>query len=92
MANFYAKYTGIFGGGGGGGPTLTWMQEVLVGTFAAGNTTYTLSQTPNQALGLFFTLGTNPQAQVTNYTLSGATVTFVGVDTSASTGIATYQY
>lgn len=75
---------GIFGS--------TSVQESLVGTFSAGNTTYTLSHTPAIALSVIGFLGTSFQVQGVHYTLSGVTVTFTGEDTSASNFNVAYRY
>ncbi len=70
----------------------TPIQEVLTGAIVGSDTVYTLSQTPKAAAELIGFLGTNPQVQVTNYTLSGTTVTFPGEDTTASTFFAIYRF
>lgn len=67
-------------------------QELITGVFAAGNTTYTLTETPAAAEGVLAVLGTNPQAQGTNYTILGKVITFAGEDTTASLLLAFYTY
>lgn len=69
----------------------TPIQEKLVGNFTGGNTDYTTSQTPVAATLLVF-LGAVPQEQGVDYTLSGTTIRFTGVDVSASDVIAYYRY
>jgi hypothetical protein len=70
----------------------TSTQVSLVGTFSAGNTTYTLPQAPLVPLSLLGFLGTTFQVQGVHYTLSGVTITFVGEDTTASNFNTAYRY
>jgi hypothetical protein len=70
----------------------TAKQESIVGVFAAGNTTYTLSQTPKEAAGVLAILGTNPQTQGTDYTIAGKVITFTAQDTTASNVLAFYRF
>lgn len=93
MASFYARSTGIFGSGGGGSAT-SYKQESLTGTFAAGNTTYTLSQTPSDSQAVVAVLGAVPQGVGAGLdcTISGATITFTGVNTSAQNLLVIYPY
>jgi hypothetical protein len=69
--------------GGGGGPSGTPDQGSLVGTYAAGDTTYTLPNAPLEPMALLGWLGGVFQVQDVHYTLSGTTITVPGEDTSA---------
>lgn len=84
--------TGTNGTNGTNGANGAAKQELLTGTYAAGNTTYTLTQTPTAAAELLAFLGVSPQIQGTDYSLSGVTVTFTGVDTTANQLLAFYRY
>lgn len=77
MADFYGKYSGIFGGGGGGS-SLTWIQEAPAGAVNGVNVTFTLSQTPSADAIVNLTLNGVGQRQGPGleYTISGATITF----------------
>lgn len=70
----------------------TAKQESIVGVYAAGDTTYTLSETPKSDADVLGFLGTAIQVQGTNYTISGVTVTFAGEDTSATNFNCFYRY
>ncbi len=70
----------------------TPIQEQLVGTYAGGNTTYTLSQTPKVAANLKGFLGMDVQMQGVDYTLGGKVVTYTGQNTSGSVFNAFYEY
>lgn len=70
----------------------TAKQEVIAGVFAAGNTTFTLSQTPKEAADVLAILGAVPQAQVTDYTIAGKIITFAGMDLSATALLVLYRF
>lgn len=90
---FGPKASGIWPSGiSFAGANGTAIEEVLTGTYAAGNTTYTLSQTPVTNAEVRGVLGTVPQAQTRDYTISGTTITFTGQDTSDSDFLASYRY
>lgn len=67
-------------------------QERLTGTFGSGNTTFTLTQTPKAAQEVLAFLGSVPQMQGTNYTISGVTITFAGEDVSGESLDVFYRY
>lgn len=69
----------------------TPVQESIAGVFAAGNTTYELSEAPAPPAGLMGFLGPYPQVKDLNYTLVGNVVTFAGEDTSDQPFIAFYK-
>lgn len=70
----------------------TPFQESLVGTFAAGNTTYPLTHPPVANATLLGFLGISIQTQNVDYTIAGQTVTFIGIDTSAQNFLAYYRF
>lgn len=70
----------------------TSAQEAIVGVFGGGNTTFTLAHTPKEALGVLFVLGAVPQVQGTDYTIVGKVITFVGINLSATPGLALYRF
>lgn len=84
--------TGATGATGAAGANGAAIQESLTGTFSAGNTTYTLTQTPTAAAEVVAHLATAFQVQGTNYTISGKTITFAGEDTSALKLNVFYRY
>lgn len=71
-------------------------QELIVGVYAAGNTTYTLDHTPSSAATVLALLGTNPQSNIglggADYTMAGAVITFTGQDTTGSNLLVLYRY
>lgn len=79
-----AGATGAPGAPGASGTAIT---EVLNGTFAAGNTTYTLTHSPAAAAEVKPLLGVGRIRQIigVDCSLSGTTITFVGQDTSGET-------
>ncbi len=101
--DFYINYTTwtVFGPRNAGvwpagvsmlGANGTAKQESLTGTYAGGNTTYTLTYTPTAAPEVLAILGTNPQTQGVDYTISGTTITFIGQNTTASLLLVKYRY
>lgn len=75
MANFYGKYTGIFGGGGGGSPT--FVQGSPTGVVDGANVTFTLPSSPSTNANLLLWLdgGVQYQGIGLDYTVSGGTIT-----------------
>src|SRR5215471_1680589 len=76
------------GGGGGGGTAGTW--EVPTGTLNGTNTTFTLSATPATNSLLLFMDGVE-QEPGTDYTLSGATITYTVAPLSTDWHLAYYD-
>lgn len=69
----------------------TAIQGTLSGTFGT-DTVYTLPQTPLAAAEVIIFLGSTPQIQTTNYTISGTIVTFPGEDTTDQTLFYFFRY
>lgn len=69
----------------------TPFKEVVAGVFGGGNTVFTLTHPPLSDAVLSFILGSVEQWP-SDYTLATNTVTFVGVDVSASSALAKYRY
>ncbi len=69
----------------------TEKQEFLTGVFGT-DTVFTMSQTPLSAAVVKAFLGPNPQEQTVDYSISGSTITFTGVDVSASLLFVFYRY
>lgn len=73
---------GMDGADGAPGANGSARQELLNGTFAASNTTYTLPSSPTAPGEVIAFLAGVPQRQGTHYTISGTVITFAGEDTS----------
>jgi hypothetical protein len=89
---------GSSSGSGGGGPSTVCGVEIagnakkalaLSGTFSGGDTTYTLSETPNSSDEVTIWLN---GIMRTDYSLTGTIVTFVGQDTTGQTLDAHFRY
>jgi hypothetical protein len=94
VANFYGKYTGIFGGGGGGGGgSTTFYQEQPSGTVDGANVTFTLANTPTANANVLLWLDGIVQYQGIglDYTISGATITMVVAPSAPQTLWAFYS-
>lgn len=88
MANFYGKYTGIFGGGGGGGGgSSTIVQEAPTGTVDGVNATFSLSTPPTANANVLLWLDGIVQYQGIglDYTISGTTITMATPPVSPQT-------
>jgi len=75
VAQFFGKYTGIFGGGGGAGTSATPYQEIPVGLINNVNTVYTVTTAPSPIEAFRLFLDGLIQIQNVNYTIVGTTIT-----------------
>lgn len=66
--------------------------EVVVGVYAAGNTTFTLGQTPTSIQAVMFFLSKAIQIPTTDFSLAANVVTVAGVDVSAEEALFFYRY
>ncbi len=92
MANFYGRYSGLFGGGGGGGGgSTTFFQEQPAGTVDGVNVTFTLANPPTAFTNLILWVDGVVQYQTTEYTLSSSTITMIAAPTAGQTLWAFYS-
>ncbi len=84
--------TGLTGATGAAGAGGVAKQELIVGVFAAGDTTYTLAQTPTADQEVLSWLGAYPQVQSVNYSIAGKIITFAGEDTTANDLFVLYRF
>lgn len=92
MADFYGKYTGIFGGGGGSSGTE--IQEAPSGTPNGILVTFSLSQLPksNASVKLYLDGTIQYQGVGLDYTISGATITMAAAPAANQSLWANYVY
>lgn len=68
-----------------------WVQEVPSGTINGVNVTFTLANTPEDALSVLLFVNGIFQRRTTDYTISGATITFVSAPRVGQDVYSVYQ-
>lgn len=70
----------------------TWAQEVPSGTVNSSNVTFTLAHTPKNSAAVHCHVDGLVQEQTADYSMSGATITFVSAPVTGSTLYCDYVY